>query len=228
MKLIDSIPKVNIERFLPEVRMLAPGCPDEVIGSYVRQAAIEIADRTLALKRHVQVALQIGVRTYLVEPDDCTRVVSMDWVCDFRGRRHFPKPNAPCVVPCASVCAPYCQWGSFNPFEGYNWISFRQPNIVEVSWLPDCDVAVGASIRLSVAPKRDACELDELLYEKYAQDVHIGAAKFLLAMQSQPWYQPQMAAKYEKDWAKILAKIATDAIMQESRGPNQATAQRIV
>lgn len=228
MSAVDTIPKVKLEEFLPEVRLMVPGCPDEIIASYVRQAVIEVADRTLAFKRMVPIELQIGVRSYALEAEDCTRVVAIDWICDYRGRRHFPKPNAPCVMPCATWCNPACSWGSFNPFEGYNWASFKQPNVLELSFMPDCDVATGMAVRLTVAPTRDACDVDRIAYDKYAQDIHVGAAKSLLALQQQAWYQPQMAAKYERDWQRILGKIATDAIVQESRGPFQATAQRFV
>jgi hypothetical protein len=131
-------------------------------------------------------------------------------------------------MPCAQLCSPTCNYGAVNPFEGYHWATFRQPNELELSFVPDCDVAPGFSVRMTVAPTRDACDVDLLAYEKYAQDIHAGAAKWLLAMQGQPWYQPQMAVKYERDWMRVLGKVATDAILQESRGPFQAHAQRIV
>lgn len=221
--------KVRLEVFLPEIRMLAPGCPDEIIASYVRQAAIELADKTLCLKREATLALQGGVREYLLEPDDCVRVVSIDWVCDARGTRHFPKPHQPCVVPCAAgACWPTCQGAEFNPFEGYQWVTFKQPNSFILSFEPKVDMGVGMLVRMSVAPKRDACDIDELLYEKYAQDIHAGAAAFLLMMQNQPWYQPQMASILQKRWLTAQSKIAGDALVQESRGPFQMKAQRIV
>jgi hypothetical protein len=81
---------------------------------------------------------------------------------------------------------------------------------------------------MSVAPTRDACEVDAMIYEKYAQDIHAGTAAFLLMMQGQTWYQPQLASILQKRWLTAQGKIAGDAMIQESRGSFTARAQRIV
>lgn len=228
IRLEEETPKVDLSVFLDEVRLMAPGCPEEIIASYVRQAAIEAADRSLLLKRTGQILWQAGVRLYPLEADDCTRIVNIDWICDYRGRRHYPKPNAPCVLPCERICNPMYANAVADVQLDWRWATFRQPNELELGFTPLCDVAPGLSVRFSVAPTRDACEIDALLYEKYAQDIHKGAAQWLLAMPNQPWTNVAMAGKYERDWMRSLTKFSTDALLQESRGPFQATAQRIV
>lgn len=230
---IETTPKVPLTVFLPEIRMLAPGCPDEIIASYVRQAIIEVSDKGLAIKREQFVFLQAGVREYLLEPDDCVRVVAIDWVCDetCNGRRMIPLPHLPCRMECSnSNCWPTCGTGQFVNFgfEGPAWCTFKQPNSFWLSWTPRCDMGIGIRVRMSVAPKRDACEVDQFIYEKYAQDIHAGAAAYLLMMQGQPWYQPQLAAILQRRWLTAQGKIAGDVMLQESRGPFTARAQRIV
>lgn len=230
---IETTPKVKLDVFLPEIRMLTPGCPDEIIASYVRQAVIELSDKALALKREQWIQLQVGVREYLLAPDDCVRVVAIDWVCDETcgGRRYVPTPHLPCNIQCSvSACWPTCGPGQFVGFgfEAPQWVSFKQPNSFFVSFMPKCDMGIGMRVRMSVAPTRDACEIDQIIYEKYAQDIHAGAASYLLLMQGQSWYQPQLGSIMQKRWLTAQGKIAGDAMIQESRGPFSVRAQRIV
>lgn len=233
LPMIENPPKVGLDVFLPEIRMLAPGCPDEIIASYVRQAIIELSDKGLAIKREQWVLLQAGTQEYLLEPDDCVRVVSIDWVCDEEcgGRRFIPVPHIPCRVGCSTGhCWPMCGAGEFVNFgfEGPGWVTFLQPNQFFISWMPRCDTGIAMRVRMSVAPKRDACEVDEFLYEKYAQEIHAGAASYLLVMPGQQWYQPQLAAAMHKRWLTAQARVAGDVMLQFSRGPLTVRAQRIL
>ena len=53
----DAYPKVDIDEFLPELRLEIPELPDDVLMSYVRRAAIDFCERSRVLQRVVTICL---------------------------------------------------------------------------------------------------------------------------------------------------------------------------
>lgn len=236
MRLCDEPDKVPLDDFLPELRLIANGVPAEIAGGYIRHAAIEFAERSLTLKREVFVDLQCGVQEYLLEPpdEDVVRTVAIDWICDTQGRQHFLRPNEPCLLNCPCLCPgagelqPLQQTGPFAMQTTWLPMWFRQPNSLIVQSRVQWDGQTGLRVKLSVAPKREACELDRLLFQRYFMGIVQGAAAYLLMQPKQDWSNPQLGAKYERDFKIAQARAATDALIGESRGPFRAHAQRIV
>ena len=236
MRLCDTPEMVPLDDFLPELRLIAAGVPSEIAASYIRTAAIEFAERSLVLKREVFVDLQCGVQEYLLEPseDDTMRTIAIDFVCDSRGRRHFVRPNEPCLLNCPCLCTIGCDTGPLQqtgpmPFETL-WLPlwFKQPNSLFVRAPVRSDGRADLRVTLSVAPKRDACELDRVLLERYLMGIVAGAAGYLLLQPKQDWYAPQLGAKYQRDFKIAQAYAATNALINESRGPFRVHAQRVV
>lgn len=236
MKLCNVPDKLPLDEFLPELRLLVAGVPSEIAGAYIRHAAIEFAERSLVLKRELTIALQCGVQEYLLEPpdEDVVRTVAIDWVCDARGQRHFVRPTAPCMLDCPCTCPGACDAGPLAqtapwPMEAITLpVWFKQPNSLFVSRPVRADFDTALRVTLSVAPKREACELDRVLFERYLMGLVAGAASYLLLQPKQTWYAPQLGAKMEKDFKIASTRAATDALLRESRGPFRAHAQRIV
>lgn len=236
MRLCSTPDKVTLEEFLPELRLLANNVPSDIAAAYIRTAAIEFAERTAAVKRSVFVDLQCGVQQYLLEPpdEDSSRTVSIDWICDTRGRRHYLRPNQPCELTCACVCPGACdvgplqQTGPWPTQTVFLPMWFEQPNTLVVRQNVRFDGQTGLRVNLNVAPKRDACDLDRVLFERYLMTLVNGAAGYLLLQQKQDWYNPQLAKECERKFKIGMAQGATDALIGESRGPFRAHAQRIV
>lgn len=240
MRLCNIPDKVPLEEFVPELRLIANGVPSDIAAAYIRNAAIEFCERSAVLKREVFVDLQCDVREYLLEPDDVdtTRTVSIDWICDARGQRHYLRPNQPCQLECPCFCGPGCEAGPLQQTGPYTrettWLPlfFKQPNTLSVQWpsrvLLRFDGESALRVNLNVAPRRDACDLDRVLFERYLLKIVAGAAGYLLQQPKQDWSNPQLGLKYERDFKIGMAQGATDALIGESRGPFRAHAQRVV
>lgn len=236
MRLCNTPDKLTLDEFLPELRMIVNGVPSEIAGAYIRHAAIEFAERSLVLKREVAIDLQCGVQEYLLEPpdDDAVRTVAIDFVCDRRGHRHHVRPNQPCALDCACVCPgasemdPLHQTGPWLGFAETMPVWFKQPNSLFVGRNVRADFSTDLRVTLSVAPKREACELDRLLFERYLMGIVAGAASHLLAQPKQDWYAPQLVTKFDREFKIAQTRAATDALLQESRGPFRVHAQRVV
>jgi hypothetical protein len=236
MRLCDVPDKVALAEFLPELRMIANGVPSDIAEAYVRNAAIEFCERSAVVKREVFVDLQCDVQEYLLEPpdSDSMRTVSIDFICDARGQRHYLRPNQPCQLNCPCLCAGAWEGGPLQqtgtaPLQ-IAWLSlwFQQPNSLFVRSPVRADTQGALRVSLNVAPKRDACDLDRVLFDRYLMTLVAGAAGYLLMQPKQDWSNPQLAAKYERDFKIGQARGATDALIGESRGPFRATAQRVV
>jgi len=236
MRLCTVPDKVPLEEFLPELRLIANGVPSEIGTAYIRNAAIEFCERSAVLKREVFVDLQCNVQEYLLEPpdEDPMRTVSIDFICDARGQRHYLRPNQPCLLDCPCLCPGSCDAGPLQqtgiaPIQT-TWLPlwFQQPNSLFVRSPVRTDTIGALRVNLNVSPKRNACELDRVLFERYLLTIVAGAAAYLLMQPKQDWSNPQLGAKYERDFKIGQARGATDALIGESRGPFRAHAQRVV
>jgi hypothetical protein len=237
MRLCNTPDKVALDEFLPELQLLVSGVPSEIAAAYVRTAAIEFAERSLVLKRDVHVDLQCGVQEYLLEPpdEDTSRTIAIDFVCDDRGRRHVVRPNEPCNLICPCFCGPGCNESGYPlhdvgpyPLNASLPVWFKQPNSLFVLEPVRADFETPLRVTMSIAPDRDACDVDRLLYQRYLMPIVMGAASYLMLMPKQDWYAPQLAQKMEKDFKIAQARAAIDAMIGVSRGPFRAHAQRIV
>lgn len=236
MRLCDTPDKVPLEEFLPELRLIANGVPSDIGAAYIRTAAIEFCERSAVLKREVFVDLACNVQEYLLEPPDeePMRTVSIDFICDARGQRHYLRPNQPCLINCPCFCPGACDAGplqqtGISPIQT-TWLPlwFKQPNSLFVRAPVRVDTVGALRVNLNVAPKRDACALDRVLFDRYLMTLVAGAAGYLLMQPKQDWSNPQLGAQYTRDFKTGQARGATDALIGESRGPFRAHAQRVV
>lgn len=257
MNLVEKQPMVPLSVFLPQLLLSAPQIPEGVAESYIRDAAILLAEQSMILKRTVAIPLQAGCGEALLEPPDCTHTWAIDRVCDFMGRWYTVLPDQPCMVTCGSglgpslsalsccvsgaqpvlppnsSCGPICEpgvgwwWGS--PFT----VWFEQPNHLRIQPLPQVDVEdMGLRVRLTVLPDRDACELDELIYQRYSPVVVAGALSLLYAMPnvdgSAPWSAPALAKLKEREFKVGCARAFGDALVGVAKRSYRMTAQRII
>ncbi len=257
MNIVEARPMVPLSAFLPQLLLSAPQVPDAVAESYIRDAAILLAEQASLLKRIVTVPIQAGCRDILLEPPDCTRTWAIDSICDFAGRWYRVLPDQPCMVECGSglgpslsalsccvtgaqpVLPPSASCGPLGaPGVGWWWGTpftcwFEQPNHLRINPLPQVDVDdIGMRVRLSVVPERDACELDELLYQRYAPVVVAGALQLLYAMPnvdgSAPWSAPALVKMKEREFKVGCARALGDALVGVAKGVHRMTAQRIL
>lgn len=227
MRLAQQVKMVGLDRFLPELLLGASQCPSDIAASYIRQAAIDLCEQSNVLRRKIIVEAQAGVGDYLLEPPDCTRTNKIVEVCDHLGNTYLRDIKARCEAPCAVTCVDACGNGEWFPMQRMR-VWFDQPNVLNVRPLPRFDVDLGYVIEISVIPDRDACELDEILYQRYAPTIVSGALAYLQLQANQPWTNPALA-RVNKDQFKVgSARALGDVLVGAAGASHRLVARRIV
>lgn len=227
MRLAKTVKMVGLDVFLPELLLTAPALPSDIAASYIRQAIIDLAEQSNCLRRHLFVEAQAGAGDYLLEPPDCTHTNKIVKVCDRQGGDYFVRPGGHCEVPCAVSCADVCGHGSWFPMQHLQ-VWFEQPNVLNIRPVPRVDLDLGYTVEISVTPDRDACEVDEILYQRYSPTIVAGALSYLQLQAGQPWSNPGLS-KANKDAFKIgSARALGDVLLGAASGPQRLTTRRIV
>lgn len=204
----DKYPVVALDMFLPEVMLEIPELPEDIAMHYVREAAIEFATRAHVLERTVTICKQDCVQDYILEPPDCTRLVAVQHICSEGccGGPVTRLSTRPCALSCGTA---------------YSW--FEEPNIIHITG--------GASrynVRISVAPRRDACELPEKLYERYKPDVQAGAFAKLYGVPRRAWSSQGLADDRRAEFDRRIASAGIDRLMGHQQGPIKMKTRRVL
>lgn len=192
----DAYPKVGFEEFLPELLLEIPELPADIIMNYVRSAAIEFAEHTHILQREITICLQPCVSNYILESPDCTRIVAVSGIHRGRGCANpvTRLTSAPCWVSC---------------FGSTTW--WERPGII---WFNPAPVHPDeATIRVSVAPTVDACEVDAILFTEYKDAIQAGARARLYNILRRPWSSPAFAIEQRKVFERYIALAGTSRLL---------------
>lgn len=233
-----DVPQVELEAFLPELMLSAPGLPQEIAASYIRQAAIDMAESGNTLRRTVRIELQAGVQNYLLEPPDCVRTIGVSRIsgrngwCN-SGYRMVPDDVPMPAIGCLQVPVAGCAAFGFGPSANQAWgvggiAKLQNPNELWVSPVPQCDADLGIEVELIVAPKRDACTVDRVMFDRYAPALVAGALMYLYRLPKQDWTDYNLAQKMETEFKKWTTKASGDRLLGAARGPFRLVTPRIV
>lgn len=132
--------------WLPNVRVVNPTVPDNILLDYIREAAIEFASRTHILTRDVTIKTQKCVADYwpCLGQDEIIRRVKMVSV------------DGECYDAVGNTCSWELESGTF-------W--FYPPNSLEVPG----DLKEGTEVRLTVSaiPSQTSSYVDKIIYDNY-------------------------------------------------------------
>jgi hypothetical protein len=142
---------------------------DDSIYSKLLMAAIQLAQQTNLIKREFTINLQDCVSHYLLENCDQVDIVYVDKICweTDNGKSSCEQitlvDNSACEMrpatrPCGSVSCSLDCYGSRN-------IRFVPPDVVEIS--PVQGLSGTLTLTATVAPKYNACELDDDFLTKH-------------------------------------------------------------
>lgn len=192
----DAYPKVSFDEFLPELSLEIPELPDDIIMNYVRSAAIEFAERTHVLQRELTICLQPCVGNYILESPDCTRIVALSGICRSCdcGGPVTRLTSAPCWVSCFGLHAWWERPGTI-------WF---QPAPTQ----PD-----EATVRVSVAPTVDACEVDAVLLTDHKEAIQAGARARIYNIPRRPWSSVPFAEEQRREFDRRVASAGTERLL---------------
>jgi len=105
---------------------------------------------------------------------------------------------------------------------------FEQPNVLNINPVPRVDLDIGYVVEIVVIPDRDACEIDEIMYQRYAPTIVSGALAYLQLQQNQPWSNPGLSQANSNKFKIGSARALGDILLGAASGPQRLTTRRIV
>lgn len=192
MEQIDTVP---LSYFIDEI-MLLDGIEQPMAEDYVRKAIIDFCTKTQVLRRSTEIELIACANEYLLDIDDCERVVSIREVCGYEALKEEPCTRQNC-------------YGRF--------VWFVPPNNLMISPTP---IESGDKVRVvvSVAPKQDCCEVDSIIYEKYRETIIDKALSMLYQIKQARWFDLQLSLQHDKQYKAGLVQASADRLFGVKRG----------
>jgi hypothetical protein len=192
---------MNIKDIVKNTPLWSDLRPDHMldqIEEFVRFAAIGMAEVGQFLEREYHVELQCGVGDYLL--DECSETIhTIKRLC------MAPTPDS------AGTC------GDANKFvvTANGWCSSRSCGKSRFRFIPENTIQIDAPenangflvVTATVAPKYDACELDDLFTDKYKTALFYAVAQLMLEHPGEKQSLP-LASKYEKRFQDEMTRLA--------------------
>jgi hypothetical protein len=194
---------MNIKDIVKNTPLWSELRPDHMldqIEEFVRFAAVSMAEVGQFLKREYCVELQCGVSEFLL--DNC-------------GEETIHTIKRLCLT---SSCDDSASCGEENKFAivANGWCGSRSCGKARFRFIPDGEMiqidqpelAEGfLVITATVAPKYDACELDDLFTSKYKTALFYAVAQLMLEYPGEKQSLP-LASKYEKRYQDEMTRLA--------------------
>jgi len=189
-----------VNRLLPSV----PGCPTPVVEDYVRDAAIEACERTLAWRyEQPRIRLTVGAHDYAYESpsdaevhafitatvnDEILEPVTLDKLYEL-----YPKwPNQPTD-------------NRAKP----RYIAQLDPDHFSVAPVPDSAETYDIRMIVCLKPLRSATSMDKTVLDELENVIMHGALQHLLVLPDNSWSDRELASYHAKQFAfKLLERRA--------------------
>ena len=215
----DPYEKVPVGAFLPKIAYTLTtedgGFDEDAAASYVVDTVIDFANRTRALRREIRIRLQPCVDTYRVDTQDCVELVALLRAC-YEGYSAIIVPREQCGRGCGVACGPVT-------------VSIDDDGILHISPPPPPDATdTFIDLTVAVAPKRDACEVDAMVYTKYAQLIVAGTLSELYKISAAPWFNMSLAQMREAEYNRRVASAGVDRILGRATGPFKMRGMKII
>ncbi len=189
------------EQFLPEVLPYVRDCPELVAVNAVRNACIEFCDRSLwLLYHHSPISTVAGESTYELDlPDDTTTARVMDaW--------YLNGPLAPIGEDDIKQMF-LTDWREATGIPAF--YTHLDPAEIVLAPTPVQDEDDALALIVALRPTRDSVEVDDTLYERWAEEIGCGARARLHQIPGQPFFDITLASRSQMmfDHGVGLARI---------------------
>lgn len=208
--------RIDFSAFNHEIKLAIGEAQEDLIANYVRQAIIDLCERSQVLVRAVSLDVQCGVEDYPIEVDEDERVVSIQRICV--GNQTCDSAT---VLRSTEPCETGCTFHSHA-------IWFVPPDTLHVLPVPKEDKEAAIKVFVAVAPKRDACSVDSVFYERYHEAVINGALARLYLARATPWHDKQLAEYHRRLFDNGVAAAGMDRLTGHVRGRIKMVPRRII
>lgn len=193
-----EIDYICYSEWLPNVRILVPHIPDNILLDYIRRAAIEFAVQSKILTRNIELLLQDCVADY--------------WPCLGPQERIMDVRLLSVGGECYEPVGHTCSWRVGN----YNYW-FHPPNSLEIHPAPkECSKVI---LTVTAAPSETSTHVDKFLYDNYFQAIaeHAAAsASMVPPMDDSDNVQPRDGNLYQMRMRDFQVAV-TRAKVQQAR-----------
>lgn len=178
------------DKFFPNILPEVPGAAEMVVENAVKNAVIEFCEKSLILQRdHDPITVLEGIVDYDLEPPGGYLVIKVmkAWL-----ENNQLEPLAPDFVRDASV---YNRL--FSSYQKANSTprAYLQKDERSISlWSPpEKKYTNGLTLRVALKPTRDSTEVEDVIYEDYAEVIAAGALSRLMRSAGKPYTNVEMA-----------------------------------
>jgi hypothetical protein len=212
---------VPFEQFLPEVMQYAPDVPEFIALNAIRNASIEFCEKSRYWQADIApVPLEANKYEYVVQTPPDTKFV--DIVEAYADEvLLIPKSSEE-----LSRIYRYTDWRSVEGMPAY----ITRINYPAVQLVPYLTSVTGQqlSLRVALAPTRDAAEIDQEIYEQFLEYISFGARARLYSTPKQAYYDKASAMDYMRMFRAGINEARTRVNKGLSRTSGRIEFQRFV
>ncbi len=179
------------QRLTPSV----PGCPQPVIEQYVRDAAIEVCERTLAWRyQQPTIRLTPGVYEYPYTNPAQAEVHAFLTV-SVNGEKIEP-------ATLEDVHRQYPDWPSTDPAKQSDprYVFQLDADNFALAPIPDASVSYDLAMIVALKPIRTATGMDKTVFDDLENVIMHGALQHLLVLPNKNWSDRELAAYHSKQY----------------------------
>lgn len=189
-----------------------PGCPRPTIQQYVRDAAIEVCEKTLVWRyEQPLIRLTPGVYEYDYETPDNTEIVAI---------LHATVNGQP-VTPLSQedFHRLYPDWPStdVNRRSEPRHIGQFDPDHFVLAPIPDASKTYDIKMFVALRPTPDATEMDKTAFDECEQLIMHGALQHLLVLPDKSWTDRELATYHAKQYTYKTASRRAKANLGVAR-----------
>lgn len=201
------------DEVLPDV----PGCPQDVATNAIRNAAIELCERSrVYLVDHPPISAVANQAAYAWAPGAGLKVVRAESVW-FDG-----VPLAP--ITSDDLAARYPKWS----VEAGTPRGYLQEGLDTLTLVPkpSADMADAITAKVVVAPSRAATGILDALWERYLEAIASGAKARLMSIPEKPYSNPKEAERHAAAFDDAIARARLAAFRGHGRARNNSNLGR--
>lgn len=189
------------DAFLPEVLPYARECPELVAINAIRNACIDFCDRSLwLLYHHDPIDIIANESSYILElpAGTCSARILDAW--------YDTLPLAPIAEDTLkNMFASDWRVATGKP----SFYTHLDPDEVVLAPMPQTALSGGLTMIVALRPTRASTEVDDTVFERWAEGIGFGARARLHEMPNQPFYDPAQSMRCRQMFEHFigLAKI---------------------
>ena len=218
------MPTYTTRTFLDIVNRLSPsvpGCPTPVIEQYVRDAAIEACERTLAWRyEQPRIRLVPGAHDYAYEAPDDSEVHAF-LTATVNGNSLKP-------LTLEQLYDIYPKWPNQDANERAEprYITQLDPDNFSVAPIPDDSTTYDIRMIVCLKPLRTATKMDKKFLDELENVIMHGALQHLLVLPDRTWSDRELASYHAKQFAFKLSERRARTNLGAAKASMRVQAQK--